>query len=81
MPVSFFQGTLGQKEPSPAPQGEGRQINAEALIFQMKTYYCSPVLPSLTPSPHAPSLPLSSHVFLSGQELECVLLRGRFPRV
>lgn len=53
--LSFFQGTLGQREPSPAPQGEGRQINAEALIFQMKTYYCSLALSPPTPL----SLPLS----------------------
>lgn len=49
----LFQGTLGQREPSPAPQGEWRQINAEALIFQMKTYYCSLALSSL---PLPPSL-------------------------
>lgn len=37
----LFKGTLGQHKPSAAPWGEGRQINAEALIFQMKMYYCS----------------------------------------
>lgn len=66
-PLSFSRGTLGQREPSPAPRGERRQINAEALIFQMKTYYCSPAPPLSYPPipPHPPSLSLSSPLSLS----------------
>lgn len=79
--VLFFPVTLGQREPSPAPRGRGRQINAEALIFQMKTYYCSFTLSlslSLAQGSGAGFVFLSPALFLPlrlGGRM-CFLLRG-----